>query len=478
VALSILGIGTQITGGADGVDQSMTVLQEHRTERSAESRASLAPARWRRQLALLSMGLDALAAGLSAVVASLLRFGETGAVVAGAPGLSYLWVGAIFVPVWLIVLAASGTYNERRIGNGSEEYRSNIAAALRLFALIAVISYVGDVSLSRTYVGLAVPATLVFSLLFRHLARLWVLRRRQAGSFGDDLLVVGTATSVIDLVRHFRRSPGAGYFVRGVVMNSPAATLNVDGASYPVLGSPDDVLEILGSTQADAVAIADPTTLAGGRLRRLAWDLEGTGIDLLVAPAITDFAGPRIEVRPAAGLPLLHVEEPRLEGMARLFKDVFDRSVALVLLVLLSPIFVVAAVAVRLDSKGPAFFGQRRVGRHGTEFTCWKFRTMHRNAEEVRSELEHLNEHSGILFKIREDPRRTRVGRILRRLSIDELPQLFNIVVGDMSIVGPRPPIPTEVERYADDVRRRLLVKPGLTGLWQVSGRADLEWDE
>jgi exopolysaccharide biosynthesis polyprenyl glycosylphosphotransferase len=255
--------------------------------------------------------------------------------------------------------------------------------------------------------------------------------------------------------------------------------LHVGEDQVPVLGVPGvGALEALATVQADVLAIAGDSALAPGSLRAMAWELEGTGIDLIVAPAVTDVAGPRIAIRPVAGVPLLHVEEPQLSGPARLFKECFDRSVAAVALVVLSPLFLAISVAIRSSSPGGILFRQERVGRHGSRFTIRKFRTMVDSAEEDLAQLLHLNEHDGLLFKLRDDPRRTRVGCWLRRFSLDELPQLWHVVTGQMSLVGPRPPLPSEVEHYGADVRRRLLVKPGLTGLWQVSGRADLAWDE
>ena len=210
----------------------------------------------------------------------------------------------------------------------------------------------------------------------------------------------------------------------------------------------------------------------------MAWRLEGTGVDLIVAPAVTEVAGPRIVVRPVAGIPLLHVEEPSLSGRARFTKNVFDRLFATLVLVLLSPLLLLLGILVRVTSHGPMLFRQTHVGRDGREFRMLKFRTMVVGAEE---QLEALRTHvdpDDVLFKLPDDPRLTRVGKWLRRHSLDELPQLWNVLVGDMSVVGPRPPLPSEVAKYADDARRRLLVKPGLTGLWQVSGRADLSWDD
>ncbi|MEP6463266.1 MAG: exopolysaccharide biosynthesis polyprenyl glycosylphosphotransferase, partial [Frankiaceae bacterium] len=199
----------------------------------------------------------------------------------------------------------------------------------------------------------------------------------------------------------------------------------------------------------------------------------------LVAPAITDIAGPRISIRPVAGLPLLHVDHPEFTGARRIIKGGFDRVVALAAVVVLAPILLGIALAIRTTSPGPALFRQRRVGRKSEQFTIYKFRTMRTDAEAALPGLAAANEQTdGVLFKMRKDPRITRLGAVLRRYSVDELPQLLNVLRGQMSLVGPRPPLPAEVAQYTDDVYRRLLVKPGLTGLWQVSGRSDLPWEE
>jgi exopolysaccharide biosynthesis polyprenyl glycosylphosphotransferase len=214
-------------------------------------------------------------------------------------------------------------------------------------------------------------------------------------------------------------------------------------------------------------------------LRRLSWELEGSGVDLVVAPSLTDIAGPRIHIRPVAGLPLLHVEQPEFSGGRRLLKGTVDRLLATSALLLLIPVLAALAAAIRLTSSGPALFRQTRVGVDGRTFTIFKLRSMYVDAEQRLAALQDRNENAdGLLFKIKDDPRVTPLGALLRRFSLDELPQLLNVLRGDMSLVGPRPPLPAEVAQYGDDVRRRLLVKPGLTGLWQISGRSDLSWDE
>jgi exopolysaccharide biosynthesis polyprenyl glycosylphosphotransferase len=231
--------------------------------------------------------------------------------------------------------------------------------------------------------------------------------------------------------------------------------------------------------EVDSVAVLGCPEMDGPTLRRLSWALEGSRTDFIVAPALLDVAGPRIAIRPVCGLPLLHVEQPEFSGMRRIVKAAVDRAAAGVALLLLTPVLLAIAAAVKASSPGPVLFRQVRVGRDGSIFTILKFRTMTADAEQRLPDVMHLNANSdGLLFKIPDDPRLTRVGRVLRRYSLDELPQLLNVLAGSMSLVGPRPPLPTEVEQYHLDLHRRLLVKPGLTGLWQISGRADLSWDE
>jgi len=216
----------------------------------------------------------------------------------------------------------------------------------------------------------------------------------------------------------------------------------------------------------------------GIRLRSLAWELEKTGTDLCVAPALLDVAGPRTTVRPTAGLTLLHVDHPQLDGFRLVLKGLFDRCAAAVALIMLAPLMAALAATVWLHDRGPAFFSQVRVGKDGRAFRIYKFRTMVVGAEQRKAQLLTSNDSDGVLFKLRRDPRVTAIGAHLRRWSLDELPQLFNVFLGDMSLVGPRPALPDEAEKYADHVRRRLVVKPGLTGLWRVNGRSNLSWDE
>ena len=243
-------------------------------------------------------------------------------------------------------------------------------------------------------------------------------------------------------------------------------------------GEPDQLVADLDSIDVDAIAVTGHGLFQSESLRSLAWRLHGTGIQLLMAPDLVDIAGPRIVSRPAGGLPMLLVEEPRTTGPAQLVKSLTERVMALVMVAFMLPVLGVIAALVKLTSRGPVLFRQVRIGRDGLPFEMLKFRSMTDGADRQRDALLALNEHDGPLFKIKNDPRITTVGRWLRRYSLDELPQLWNVVRGDMALIGPRPPLPGEVEHYGGDIGRRLMVKPGITGLWQVSGRADVSWTE
>jgi exopolysaccharide biosynthesis polyprenyl glycosylphosphotransferase len=316
-------------------------------------------------------------------------------------------------------------------------------------------------------------------LLGRYVNRFALHRGWARGHRLRRVLVVGHAASVAALTGQLRHERYHGLEV-------VAACVPVLDATPPPLRTVKVVegLDLASVTAqragADTVMVLSCPEIDGPSLRRLAWQLERQDIDLVVASALVDIAGGRTTIRPVDGLPLLHLEHPRLTGPRWLIKALFDRLGAGLALLLLSPALAACALAIRLDREapGPALFRQIRVGRHGRPFAIYKFRTMRDDAETLLADLQALNEHDGVLFKLRSDPRITRVGRILRRYSLDELPQLVNVLRGEMSLVGPRPPLPSEVAAYPEDMRRRLVVKPGLTGLWQVSGRADLPWEE
>jgi exopolysaccharide biosynthesis polyprenyl glycosylphosphotransferase len=284
------------------------------------------------------------------------------------------------------------------------------------------------------------------------------------------------------MAQTFERAQAAGFRVAGVCIpgwrTGKASSLNIDGHSVPVLGDENALPEALAATGADMVAVSNTDYLGTDGMRALAWQLEAVDVDLVVAPSVVDVAGPRLQIHPVAGLPLLHVDRPQYRGAVKVGKLALDGFGATLALFFLSPIMLIVASLIKLDSPGPVLYKAERIGRNGEPFSMLKFRSMVVGAERRRRALVDRNQASGPLFKMRDDPRVTRVGRWIRRLSIDELPQLINVIRGEMSLVGPRPPLRLEVASYTGDVHRRMLVKPGITGLWQVSGRSDLSWEE
>jgi exopolysaccharide biosynthesis polyprenyl glycosylphosphotransferase len=388
----------------------------------------------------------------------------------------YLAFTALLPVLWVGSLAVAGGYDPRFIGVGSDEFRRVLNGAVTLTAMIAIVSYAVKFDTARGYVVVALPSMTVLDLVVRHRLRRRLHRLRSRGACMRRVVAVGHAPAVADLVAELRRGTYHGLSVVGACL--AGGTMLGEIAGVPVYGGLTNVTSAVGHLGADTVAVLACPEMNGIRLRELAWDLEKTGTDMCVAPALLDVAGPRTTIRPVAGLTLLHVDHPELAGGKQVLKAVFDKMVALTAVILLAPLFAVIMLAIRLGDHGPVFFRQTRVGKDGHTFAVWKFRTMVVDAEARKAELTAQNEADGALFKMRQDPRVTKAGSRLRRSSLDELPQLFNVLVGDMSLVGPRPPLPAEAAKYGDHMRRRLVVKPGITGLWQVNGRSDLTWDE
>jgi exopolysaccharide biosynthesis polyprenyl glycosylphosphotransferase len=429
------------------------------------------PTAWTRTY-LRCVGLiDALCALLAGLLAVEVRFVGQGylpvSYVAFTVALPALWAGSV---------ALAGGYEARFIGVGPDEFRRVMSAAVTLTGSVAVASYALKADLARGYVIIALPCLAIFDLGTRYALRKRLHRRRSYGACMQRVVAVGHPQAVADLVAVLRRDKFNGLQVVAACLAGRLGLNEI--AEVPVLGGLSSVSTAVEQYGADTVAVLACPEMNGIRLRELAWQLEETGTDLCVAPALLDVAGPRTTIRPVAGLPLLHVDHPELAGGKQVIKALFDRTSAALALILLAPLFAIIAMIIHLDDRGPVFFRQTRIGLDGQPFRLYKFRTMVVDAEQRKVELEDLNEGSGVLFKIRRDPRVTKAGSWLRRWSLDELPQLINVFSGDMSLVGPRPALPKEVARYGDHMRRRLVVKPGITGLWQVSGRSGLAWEE
>ncbi len=423
---------------------------------------------WRRRYVRTTLLCDAAAA----FIATLLVHPFLGAL---APTLLTLLVP----PAWLTLIALHQGYDTRRLGSGPHEYASVGRAGLTFAGVVAVAGYHVDPEVTRWLLLVAAPTLIGSGLLCRRLQRRSLRRAWAAGRRRTRVLAVGHPRQIRSLRRHLRDPGLHGVEVIGACL--PTSAGRGGGAvPVPVFGTFPQVAEAAVDADADAVVVLPSPEWEGVALRRLSWQLEQNGIDLIVASPLFDVGLARLYLYSAGSSTLLHVAHPCRRGPRQLIKEIFDRVGALLLLVLLAPIMIIAAILIKFapSGRGPVLFRQMRVGRDGVEFPMYKFRTMHPDAEARLAELHQRNDHDGVLFKMRNDPRVTPLGRWLRRYSLDELPQLFNVVRGEMSLVGPRPPLPQEVARYPADMHRRLVVKPGLTGLWQVSGRADLPWQE
>lgn len=392
--------------------------------------------------------------------------------------LNYAGVVVLLIGSWAVALAGLGSRGHRVIGTGSSEYKAVLRSGIVVLLCIGLATFAFQIQVSRGFILVALPVGVSALLVSRLLWRQWLRLHRQRGLFCSRALIVGSINTTSHIVQDLRRHPAAGYNVVGAVVTSGWGTPSFQD-DILVYFDIDLLLHAVSECRADTVIITDGHNLEPAKLRELSWSLEPGRQHLVMAPSLTDIAGPRIHARPVAGLPLVHVETPRYEGADRFAKRAFDMCASAALLFLLSLPLVMVAVLVILTSRGPVFFAHERIGKHGRPFRMLKFRSMVPDAD---AKLEHLLEAQGTtqqpLFKIKNDPRITRVGRYLRRYSIDELPQLINVVRGDMSLVGPRPQVAREVALYDHAAARRLFVKPGMTGLWQVSGRSNLGWEE
>jgi exopolysaccharide biosynthesis polyprenyl glycosylphosphotransferase len=448
-----------------------TAVSASRRERLVARLATQSPALWTTNYLRQASVADVCCGLAAGMLAYQVRFEGVGE----RPG-KYLAISLALPLVWMITVLLAGGYDSRFIGVGTDEFRKILNAGVFLTAAVAITSYASKADLARGYVVIALPSVTLFDLLVRFALRKRLHKVRRLGSCMHRVVVVGYAPVIADIATMLRRDTYHGLsVVAACVVGSNEASV-IGG--IPAIGGLDGVAEVVKRFDADTVAVLACPEMAGQRLRQLAWELEKTDTELCVAPALLDVAGPRTTIRPVAGLPLLHMDHPEFSGARQVIKEAFDKVLALVALVVFAPVLGVLALVIHFDDGGPVLFRQTRVGKDGRTFVVYKFRTMVADAEQLKAELAGRSEQNGVLFKLRNDPRVTRSGSWLRRWSLDELPQLVNVLNGDMSLVGPRPALPEEAAMYGDHVRRRLAVKPGITGLWQVNGRSDLSWDE
>lgn len=433
---------------------------------------------WARAYGRRLLATDAAIVALSVAAALRVRFGSAHPEVSAAPTdafgvirADYATFSVLLVGAWLVALALSGTRSPHVLASGRDEYKRVLVASFRIFGVLAIAAYVLKAEIARGYVALAFPIGVLGLLLSRKLWRTWLNRQRRAGKMASRVAVVGGPQEVQDFQAHLQSRPVAG--------------LEVVGAFEPLSPGAEPgfwvahVAEGAQTLGVDSVAVMPSARTRPEVQRELLWALERFDIDLLITSSMSGVVAPRVHARPVEGLQMLHIEGAHYRGSMRLVKNLFDRTMALLALVVLSPLLGIVAALVKLTSPGPVFYRQERVGLNGVPFEIWKFRSMKSDAD---SELMALLQQQGTdgqpLFKLDHDPRITKFGEFIRKYSIDELPQLINVVTGDMSLVGPRPQRPAEVALYDRLAARRLKTKPGLTGLWQVSGRSDLPWDQ
>lgn len=444
----------------------------------AIARSTASPARSRRSTAAFVRALviaDLAVIGAGSTLAYALRetLGESGQL---GPFQNELPTALAVLPLWLVILYGFGCYRPQFQNQSSEAFRRFLAATTVGVLVLGFASFLFRLDLSRVYVGVMFLSVLAFGSGVRGAIRVWLRRQRSAGRLQRNVLLVGADDEAKAVAKAMQGYDVAGYRVVGFVADDqPAGSEVTDGLH--VLGTTDQIVQVAADHDV-SLAVISPTAVAAGTLQDLAIRLEDHDVDLAVAPSLFEVVTRRVTVESVANVPILHIDQIRLVGWKAVAKRAFDLTFAVALSLLSLPVIVVAALAIKLSDGGPVLFAHRRVGKDGRVFRLYKFRTMVPDAEERRSDLDHLNEAGQHFFKIRHDPRVTSVGRFLRKWSIDEIPQFWNVIRGDMSMVGPRPPMPNEVARYEPWHRRRLRIKPGITGVWQVSGRSEVPFDE
>ncbi|MBF4575266.1 sugar transferase [Frondihabitans sp. VKM Ac-2883] len=393
--------------------------------------------------------------------------------------INYTAVSIVVIVAWMIMLAVYATRDYRVIGGGSAEYRQIVDGSVRLFGLLAIVAFLFKIDLARGYILIALPLGVVVLVFSRWMWRQWLSVKRNRGDYSARVLLVGSAETARHIARELARHPEEGYRVVGACIPAGAPGTTLLDTGVPVIGRITDALSVLDEIGADTVVITGSEELGPQSIRELGWGLEAGQQHLIVAPSLTDIGGPRIHTRPVAGLPLIHVETPRYVGGKQFAKRAFDIVGSTLLIALFSPVLLVVALLVKTSSRGPVLYQQERVGLNGDHFHMLKFRSMRVGADaELAALLAEQGSSDRPLFKVQDDPRVTPIGRVLRRHSLDEFPQLFNVFLGSMSLVGPRPQRDGEVALYDEAARRRLLLKPGMSGLWQVGGRSSLDWED
>ncbi len=421
--------------------------------------------------------VDLLVMSLVVVLAALGRASLPVFTAAGDVDTLVALVGVPIVVGWVVVIALHGGYAAHVFGAGTLEYKLVVRGTLVAAGATGIVSFLARFQFSRGFFFLLIILGLPLLVLGRFVLRRALHATRRRGHLNQRVVVAGSTAQVDEVARVLSRERWLGYRVVGALLPRSEVAPETPGG-VPVLGSTTRTREVVEEVGCDIVLFAGGAVDSARQMRRAAWELASSDVQIMLVPSLTDVSGDRVRTRPAAGLQLMELEGPRAHRASRVSKRVFDLLGAGALLVALSPVLAVTAIAIRRHDGGPVLFRQQRVGRDGEVFDCLKFRSMVIDAHDVVTDVPNMHDADHVLFKSAVDPRVTPPGRVIRRYSIDEMPQFVNVLRGDMSLVGPRPPLPSEVERYSAEMRQRLAVRPGMTGLWQVSGRSDLSWED
>ncbi|MCZ4581837.1 sugar transferase [Gordonia amicalis] len=449
--------------------------------RSTTSEGRPRPRPWVRGYVLRLAWSDVLIVAVAVGVAQVIRFGADSAMTsAGALEAPAIVVSLALIVTWIAALRAFQTLDRRVVGSGPTEYSRVATACFAVFGVLAILDLLFRLNIARGFLAVALPLGTLGLLCSRWAWRQRLRRQRANSKNTDQLLVVGDVQSALPLVKRLNKKPTIGLEVVGLCLPPGERTaireIEVGDQAVPVYGGCDSISDAVIRSSASVVAITSRTP-AHEFIRELSWELDRLDVEVLVAPGVADIAGPRMMMRQVDGLPMLHIDKPRYGASQTVLKTGLDYVVALTVLALSAPVIIATAVAIKAYDGGPVFFRHQRVGKDGQRFKVWKFRSMRPDADTMKDKVR-ADDTDGVtravFFKAEDDPRITPIGRFIRRTSIDELPQLFNVLSRDMSIVGPRPLVPGEGSEIPNFVERRLLVKPGITGLWQVSGRSDL----
>ncbi len=439
---------------------------------------------WRRRLSRRMALSDAIVLALTMATSIALKFGfEIQPVAQGPFGMNYPTFAAFIAAAWLIVLQVFDTRDPHIIGDGVLEYRRLVRATSLMFGALAIASVLFKWDMSRGFLAISFPLGLVGLIASRHGWRRWLAAQRRKGLNVSRVLVVGGPEAAQRLAATFSGRADTGMRVVGLwaVDSAPESTLRLTATTtdIPVFDRGHDILDAIRNASADTVIVTRSDHLGPDGMRELTWSLEGLNVELLVSPNLVDVSAPRMQLGRVANEPFIHLQKPQYAEAGNVLKALMDRAGGALILMAASPLLALAFLAIKTTSPGPAFFLQDRIGKDGRPFRIYKLRTMRTNADqELASLLEEQGAGDSPFFKVTNDPRITRIGHWLRRYSVDELPQLINVLRGEMSLVGPRPQRAEEVSLYDHRARRRLTVRPGMTGLWQVSGRSDLPWEE